>query len=229
MSLTGIPTHALMSSSTAESPGNGTTWLVGQNGMAIPEPFVESFLPNNYANLATVHWGDHFEMYATDRSPRNDVKLIRRVDVTQPSEAVHRRTHKIVAARRDVHSESGSHTPATYFHASPGRSLSEDYHKFPRSLPACAPGIPSSARDHSLSPGSPHALSSSGRDPRTTEILRFKFRRFGTVPHKAAWADFIRRRKHQVFTTPQLPNEKAQTSMTPTRGIQMIRILDGDI
>jgi hypothetical protein len=206
--LTSLSPCGSMSVSTAESPGNGTTWLVGQNGMAIPEPFVESFLSNNHANLATVHWGDHFEMYATDRSPRDDAKLIRRVEVAQPAEAIHRS------------SESGSQVPATYFHASRGRSLSEDYHKFPRSLPACAPGIPSSARDHSLSPGSPHALSSSGRDPRATEILWFKFRGFGTVPHKAAWADFIRRRKHQVFTTPQLPNEKAQTSMTPSRAFK---------
>jgi hypothetical protein len=47
-----------------------------------------------------------------------------------------------------------------------------------------APGIPSSARDHSLSPGSRHAAT--GTVPRITEISSYKFRRFGTVP-RASW------------------------------------------
>jgi hypothetical protein len=58
---------------------------------------------------------------------------------------------------------SDKQVPATYPHARPGYyGLSEDCHKSPRSLPPAesakssasqdAPGIPSSARDHSLAP-----------------------------------------------------------------------------
>ncbi len=173
-------------------------------------------MADNHANLATAHWGDHFDMYATDRSPQDDAKLIRRVEVAQPAEAPRCRAH-----RRDACSHSGSQVPAIHLHARRGRSLSEDYHKSPRSLPVSAPGIPSSARDHSLSPGSPHALSFLGRDPRTAEIVQCKFRRFGTVPQRVAWADFIRRRKHQVFTTPQLSSGKSLNINGNNQSIQM--------
>jgi hypothetical protein len=107
---------------------------------------MESLLTNNHANLATVRWGDPFEMYATDRSPGNDGGYLKR-------NCMARRACMRILTQ--------------CYHASPGRSLSEDCHKSPRSLPPAesakstdlsrasrdsqdAPGIPSSARDHSL-------------------------------------------------------------------------------
>ena len=85
---------------------------------------------------------------------------------------------------------SGKSGLATYSHASPGlNGLRKDCAKSARSLPSAesaksstlqdAPGIPSSARDHSLSPGSTHM-------------------RFLLLPYAHA-GRFIRRRKHQVF------------------------------
>jgi hypothetical protein len=106
-------------------------------------------------------------MYATDRSPGTDVKLTAGQVLPVSKDrtafrATRRRAREIVGARRAVPFGNGELIPDTCFHARPGRSLSEDCHKSPRSLPAMlnavksrvsrdAPGIPSSARDHSLS------------------------------------------------------------------------------
>jgi hypothetical protein len=100
------------------------------------------------ANLATVHGGDQSEMYATDRRP----ETMRRCVGWIPRFAG-RAT--IVGARRAVPfgraaSKSRLHTRM------PVRNTPvclKTIAKFPRSLPESAPGIPSSARDHSLALG----------------------------------------------------------------------------
>jgi hypothetical protein len=93
-------------------------------------------------------------MYRTDRSPGNDATL-GRVESAKDCRASRASRDRALRISRQV--------PAVNPHARPGRSLSEDCHKSPRSLPPAesakssasqdAPGIPSSARDHSLALG----------------------------------------------------------------------------
>jgi hypothetical protein len=87
-------------------------------------------------------------MYGIDRSPGNDATL-GRVEFARHKD----RRGTIYRARFLRSFGAGRQVPAVNPHVRPGHGgLSEDCHKSPRSLPVCAPGIPSSARDHSLAP-----------------------------------------------------------------------------
>jgi hypothetical protein len=110
-------------------------------------------------------------MYRTDRSPGYDATLGR----VEFAAAKRRRGMARHALYLRSFGASGEQVPAVNPHARPSRSLSGCCHKSPRSLPAWIPGIPSSARDHSLSPAT-------GTVPGITEISSFEFRRFGAVP-----------------------------------------------